>query len=174
MFRAKGRDREHGLPVLLADAGQLSQVAINVPRSAELLASRFWPGALTMVLRRSPDLPAIVSGGAPTVAVRVPAHPIPIRLIRELGNPIVGTSANRSGERDPVTMAEVEAQIGPWLDYVFSDDAAAPHGEPSTIVDLTTRRPRILREGAVSTADIFRTLEDHAAEDPRDERQRVR
>ena len=174
VFTAKGRDREHGLPVLIADSGQICQVAVNVSKAADHLASRFWPGALTLVLRRSPELPAIVSGGVPTVAVRVPAHPIPVRIIRALGNPIVGTSANRAGESDPVTMAEVEEQIGPWLDYVFEDDAFEPHGEPSTIVDMTTRRPRVLREGAVTSEEIFHALEELKAENPRDEPERVR
>ena len=174
VFTAKGRDREHGLPVLIADASQIQQVAVNVSKAADHLASKFWPGALTLVLRRSSNLPAIVSGGVETVAVRVPDHPIPARIIRSLGHPIVGTSANRAGASDPVTMAEVEEQIGPWLDYVFEDETFGPRGEPSTIVDMTTRRPRVLREGAVTSEEIFQALEELKTEDSRDEPERVR
>ena len=174
VFTAKGRDREHGLPVLIADATQIRQVAVNVSKAADHLATKFWPGALTLVLKRSPDLPAIVSGGVPTVAVRVPNHPIPVRIIRTLGNPIVGTSANRAGSEDSTTIAEVEDRIGPWLDYVFEDDSFEPQGEPSTIVDMTTRRPRVLREGAVTSEEIFQALEELKTEDPRDEPERVR
>lgn len=171
VFLAKGRARDQGLPVLLADVSQLDQVATDVPPAALRLADRFWPGALTMVLRRSPNLPAVVSGGGFTVAVRVPAHPVPVRLVRELGGPITGTSANKSGAPDPVTAAEVEAQLGPWLDYVI-DLGTAPRGEPSTIVDMSTPRPRILREGAIPAAAIREVL-DLAAEGP-PERQPVR
>ena len=104
VFRAKGRDEDQGLPVLLSDAEQLRQVAIDIPDSAWKLARRYWPGALTMVVRRSPNLPDIVSGGAKTVAVRVPAHPIAREIIRELGRPVIGTSANRTGASDSLTM----------------------------------------------------------------------
>lgn len=170
VFLAKGRPLDQGLPVLLADASQLGLVAVSVSDQALALAERFWPGALTLVLQRSPDLPAVVSGGAATVAVRVPDHPVPLRLVRELGNPITGTSANKTGAPDPVTAEEVEAQLGPWLDYVI-DLGPAPVGAPSTIVDMSGARPRILREGAISTAAIMETL-NRAGGSP--EKQRVR
>lgn len=172
VFLAKGRDRDHGLPVLIGDINELSRVAVDVSPEALTLAQRFWPGALTLVLRRSPDVPEAVSGGAPTVAVRVPAHPVPLHLIQDIGGPIIGTSANHAGGADATTVSEVEEQLGAWLDYVV-DAGVAPRGEPSTIVDMTTSRPQILREGALSSAEIFAALEDLPKEDPRDEPQPV-
>ena len=171
VFLAKGRARDQGLPVLLADASQLELVATNVSHQAMRLAEHFWPGALTIVLRRSPDLPAVVSGGAPTVAVRVPNHEVPVRLVRELDSPITGTSANKTGAADPVSVEEVEAQLGPWLDYII-DLGPAPQGEASTIVDMSNARPRILREGAISTSAILEALNSAAGGPP--ERRRVR
>jgi L-threonylcarbamoyladenylate synthase len=172
VFAAKGRDRDHGLPVLIADIGQLDQVAVEVSAAALQLARCFWPGALTLVLKRSPQLPAIVSGGAPTVAVRIPNHEVPLALVRQLGNPIIGTSANRTGASDPVTAMEVDEQIGPWLDYII-DVGETPRGEPSTIVDMTGQEPRILREGALPAEEVLDALKDLPAEDS-SPRQRVR
>ena len=157
VFRAKGRDEDQGLPVLLSDAEQLRQVAIDIPDSAWKLASRYWPGALTMVVRRSPNLPDIVSGGAKTVAVRVPAHPIAREIIRELGRPVIGTSANRTGASDSLTMQDVNDDLGPWLDYTVGE-GAIPAGQPSTIVDLTQARPHVLREGAVPSKDVIAAI----------------
>ena len=157
VFHAKGRDEDQGLPVLLSDAEQLHQVAIDIPESAWKLASRYWPGALTMVVRRSPDLPDIVSGGARTVAVRVPDHPIARQIIKELGRPVIGTSANRTGAPDSRTMQDVINDLGPWLDYTVGE-GTLPAGQPSTIVDLTQARPHVLREGAVSSEDVIAAI----------------
>ena len=157
VFQAKGRDKDQGLPVLLSGAEQLHQVAIDIPESAWKLASRYWPGALTMVVRRSPDLPDIVSGGAKTVAVRVPDHPIARQIIEELGRPVIGTSANRTGAKDLRTMQDVISDLGPWLDYTVGE-GTLPAGKPSTIVDLTQDRPHVLREGAVPSEDVIAAI----------------
>ena len=162
IYRAKGRDHGQGLPVLLADAEQLSQVAVDVPDSAWKLARRYWPGALTMVVKRSPDLPEIVSGGAATVAVRVPDHPVARQLIRAFGRPVIGTSANRAGSSDARSMKDVMEELGPWLDYAVGE-GTLPAGKPSTIVDLTTARPQVLREGAIATKDVLATIAEPEA-----------
>ena len=157
IYRAKGRDHGQGLPVLLSDADQLSQVAIDVPDSAWKLANHYWPGALTMVVKRSPDLPDIVSGGAMTVAVRVPDHPIARKLIREFGRPVIGTSANRAGSSEARSMKDVMEELGPWLDYAVGE-GTLPAGQPSTIVDLTASRPQVLREGAIPANDVMAVI----------------
>ncbi len=162
IYRAKGRDHGQGLPVLLADADQLSQVAVDVPDSAWKLARRYWPGALTMVVKRSPDLPEIVSGGAATVAVRVPDHPVARQLIRAFGRPVIGTSANRAGSSDARSMKDVMEELGPWLDYAVGE-GTLPAGKPSTIVDLTTSRPQVLREGAIATKDVLAAIAEPEA-----------
>ena len=159
VYRAKDRDHAQGLPVLLSDVEQLNSVAIDVPESALTLAQQYWPGALTLVVRRSPDLPEVVSGGAMTVAVRVPDHPVARQIIRELGRPVIGTSANRSGASDARSLENVVEELGPWLDYTVGE-GTLPAGEPSTIVDLTTARPEVLREGAIPSAEILAVLAD--------------
>lgn len=175
VYRAKGRDHGQGLPVLLADAEQLSKVAIDLPDSAWKLADRYWPGALTMVVKRSPDLPDIVSGGATTVAVRVPDHPTARDLIKEFGRPVIGTSANRSGSSDARSLDDVLEELGPWLDYAVGE-GTLPAGQPSTIVDLTTSRPQVLREGAIPSDEVIAAIADsdpNEGQNPRGRRTRV-
>ena len=148
VFEIKGRASGSGLPLLIADVGDLEVVARTVPELARVLAGRFWPGPLTLVLPRSHRVTPEVTGGRDTVAVRMPDHPIPLALARSLGHPITGTSANRSGGPDPVTAVEVRTLLGAAVDYII-DGGAAPLGSPSTILDLSAGRPRLLREGAV-------------------------
>ena len=175
IYRAKGRDHGQGLPVLLSDADQLSQVAIDIPDSAWKLANRYWPGALTMVVKRSPDLPEIVSGGATTVAVRVPDHPVARKLIRAFGRPVIGTSANRAGSSDARSMNDVMEELGPWLDYSVGE-GTLPAGLPSTIVDLTASRPQVLREGAIPASEVMAAISDpdpNEGQSPRGRRTRA-
>ena len=175
IYRAKGRDHGQGLPVLLSDADQLNQVAIDIPDSAWKLANRYWPGALTMVVKRSPDLPEIVSGGATTVAVRVPDHPVARKLIRAFGRPVIGTSANRAGSSDARSMNDVMEELGPWLDYSVGE-GTLPAGLPSTIVDLTASRPQVLREGAIPASEVMAAISDpdpNEGQSPRGRRTRA-
>ena len=146
VFNLKGRPLELALPVLVSSWDQVGEVAKDVPNLASRLAHRFWPGPLTLVLRRSSRLPELVTGGLETVAVRMPDHPIPLALSRELGGPITGTSANRSGEADLLTLEALEAQLAHHVDYIFRY-GPAPAGIPSTVVDVTTGKARLLREG---------------------------
>jgi L-threonylcarbamoyladenylate synthase len=149
IYMVKGRPRSMALPLLLADESQINEVAQPVPPIAWLLADKFLPGALTMVLFKSKSVPDIVTGGGKTVAVRIPAHPIPVALARGLGTPIVGTSANLSGKPSSLTASEVRAQLGDKVDLII-DGGRCPGGEESTIVDLTGETPLVLREGTIS------------------------
>ena len=149
VFALKGRPLGLALPVLVSAWEQVESVAQDIPEIGCRLAQRFWPGPLTLVLSRSVRLPDLVTCGLDTVAVRMPDHPIPLALAREFGGPITGTSANPSGEADLLTLEAVEAQLGSGVDYIISC-GSAPAGIPSTVVDVTTGEPRLLRQGALS------------------------
>lgn len=152
VYRIKGRPRNMALPLLIADLNQLERVAISIPKSAFLLADKFWPGALTLVLPKSDAVSDIVSGGRPTVAVRIPAHPIPIALARGVGTAIVGTSANLRGQPSALTAAEAREQLGDKVDFII--DGECPGGQESTIVDSAGESPVILRPGAISLSEL--------------------
>ena len=153
VYRVKQRPRDMALPLLLADKSHISEVAQVVPQIAWLLADKFLPGALTMVLFKSESVSDIVTGGDETVAIRIPAHPIPIALIRGVGTPIAGTSANLSGQPSALTAEEVYTQLGDKVDLII-DGGRCPGGLESTIVDLTGETPVILREGAISREEL--------------------
>ena len=157
IFAIKGRPASLALPVLVAGLDQVESVALPMSSQAQLLAERFWPGPLTLVMRRSPDLPDLVTGGADTVAVRMPAHRIPLALARRLGRPITGTSANLSGSPDLLDLESVESQLGNLVDYIFRT-GPVPEGTGSTVVDITGDEPHILREGAISLETIMQTV----------------
>jgi L-threonylcarbamoyladenylate synthase len=147
VYRIKERPRNMPLPLLLADLSQLEEVAISIPASARLLADRFWPGPLTLVLLKSAAISDIVSSDK-TIAVRIPDHPIPTSLARGIGTAIIGTSANLSGQPSTLTAAEARSQLGASVDLIIEGDC--PGGMESTVVDLSGETPVILREGAIS------------------------
>lgn len=153
VFRIKGRWERMALPVLLSDARELSGVAIDIPDVAWRLAERFWPGALTLVLKRASAVPEIVSGGKDTVGVRVPDDPVARELIRRLGRPLTGTSANPTGTPAARTADEVRALLGAKVDFVI-DGGARPGGQPSTVLDLTGAVPSILRSGKIAIEEL--------------------
>jgi L-threonylcarbamoyladenylate synthase len=153
IYRIKGRPRSQALPILLADKSQMADVAKIVPLVAWRLADKFWPGALTLVLLKAESVPDIVTGGGKTVAVRVANHPMPVAIIRGLGVPIVGTSANLSGHPSALTAEEVRAQIGDRVDMII-DGGRCPGGIESTIIDLSGEMPLILRKGAIPLEEI--------------------
>jgi len=153
VYQIKGRPHSQALPILLADKSQIAEVAKVVPPLAWRLADKFWPGALTIVLFKSASVPDIVTGGGKTIAVRIANHPIPIAIIRGLGVPIVGTSANLSGSPSALTAEEVRSQLGDRVDLII-DGGRCPGGRESTIVDLTGETPLILREGAKPLEEI--------------------
>jgi len=156
IFAIKGRPSELALPVLVAGLDQVDAVALPMNAQAQQLAERFWPGPLTLVMRRSLDLPDLVTGGADTVAVRMPAHRIPLALARRLGRPITGTSANLSGSPDLLDLDSIESQLGNLVDYI-TRSGPAPEGTGSTVIDITSDEPRLLREGAISLEEIMET-----------------
>ena len=158
VYQVKERPRSMAFPLLLAHTSQMDEIAEEVPSAARLFARSFLPGALTMVLRRSELVSDMVTAGSTTVAVRVPAHPVPVALVEGLGVPIVGTSANLSGQPSALTADEVNAQFGDKLDLVI-DGGRCLSGEESTIVDVTGEIPVVLREGAISKEELKRVCE---------------
>ena len=153
LFRIKGRSRSMAFPLLISDPEHIARYATDVPKVAWRLAARFWPGALTLVLRKADCIPETVTGGRATVALRVPDLWIPRAIARALDGPITGTSSNRSGTPPLTTAAEVASALGGEVDMVI-DAGPTPGTLPSTVLDLSLTRPRVLREGALSTTQI--------------------
>ena len=154
LYTIKGRVPDQGFPVLIASESQLHEVASEIPDAALALASRFWPGALTIVLRRHERIPESVTGGTDTIAVRLPDHPCPRSLISTCGSPITGTSANRHAGPQPTSAGEVQRQLGDQPNLVL-DGGPSPSLLPSTLLDLTASPPIILRRGAISVEDLM-------------------
>ena len=153
VFLVKERPREMPLPLLVADIEQISNITETITDTALQLINTFLPGALTLVMPRSGKVPDIVTAGNSTVAVRIPAHQVPLAIIRELGASVVGTSANRSGMKSPLTANEVRTQLGSKVDMVIDGGRSLGEKE-STIVDVTGETPRVIREGAISYYEL--------------------
>jgi L-threonylcarbamoyladenylate synthase len=153
IYEVKERPLNMPLPLLLSDVSQITRVAESVPEIAWSLVNAFLPGALTLVLRKSSSVSDIISGGGTTVAVRIPAHSVPVALVEGLGAPVVGTSANLSGRPSPLTAEEVHSQLGNKVDFII-DGGRCPGGKESTVVDVTGETPVVLREGAITLKEI--------------------
>jgi release factor glutamine methyltransferase len=163
IYTAKIRPRDKAIPILLARAEDVDLVAEAISGIAQFLAERFWPGGLTLVLPKKASLPDVVSAGGPTVAVRVPDHPVVRALITALGAPLAATSANLSGHTSPVTAQEVEAELGGRIELIL-DGGRCPGGVPSTVLDLSTDPPTVLRAGAIAVEEIKAALAEQRME----------
>ena len=152
IYAAKDRPVEKAIPVLIGDADDLAKVSAEVPEIALKLAARFWPGPLTLVVPKHPDLPEAVSATA-TVGVRIPDHPVARALLR-LAGPMAVTSANLSGQPSPSTAREVFDQLGGRIALII-DGGRTPGGIPSTVVDCVGAEPKVLREGPISKGEIL-------------------
>jgi L-threonylcarbamoyladenylate synthase len=158
IFQVKQRPSEMALPLLLADVVQIHEVAQNVPAYAWRLIERFLPGGLTLVVYRTQRVKDIITAGGDTVAIRIPDHPVALALIKGSGMPLIGTSANLSGQPTPLTYQEVCQQVGDKVDLVI-DGGPAPHGKESTVVDVTGPIAVLLRLGAISRAELETLVE---------------
>lgn len=159
IFQAKGRPADHPLIVHLGDALQIKDWARDIPDTAWQLARTFWPGPLTLILQRAPHVSDRVTGGQNTIGLRVPDHAVALALLREFGGGIAAPSANRFGRVSPTLAEHVIAELGAAVDAVI-DGGPTPVGLESTILDLSTTPPRILRPGAITTADLTVVLGD--------------
>lgn len=156
LFAAKGRSPDKALPLLLADPSDAVRVA-DVTPLATALASRFWPGALTLVMRKAPSYRSLALSGADTAALRVPDHDLVRAIVRALGEPLTGTSANRAGAPPPVSAADAALQMGEMVDLII-DGGRCGGGVESTVVDITQDVPEVLREGPVSREELEEAL----------------
>jgi L-threonylcarbamoyladenylate synthase len=157
LFAAKGRPTHHPLIVHFGQAGDLAAWAAEVPASAWRLAERFWPGPLTLILRRHVRVPDAVTGGLETVGLRVPRHPMAQALLSVFGGGVAAPSANRFGRVSPTTAEHVQAELGKAVDYIV-DGGPCEVGLESTIVDLSAGVPAILRPGGVTQEELEATL----------------
>lgn len=153
IYAAKGRPANNPIIVHVAGPAEARHVVAAWPAAAERLAARFWPGPLTLVLPKQPAVPDIVTAGGPTVAVRVPAHPVALALLRAAGIPVAAPSANRSGELSPTRAGHIHPALAEHIDILL-DGGPCPGGVESTVLDLSRSPPRLLRPGLVTPAEI--------------------
>ena len=157
IFAAKGRPAEHPLIVHLPGVAHLERWAIDIPEAAGKLAGAFWPGPLTLILKRHPHVPDAVTGGQDTVGLRVPNHPQALQLLREFAGGVAAPSANRFGRISPTTAEHVREELGSTVAMIL-DGGPCAVGIESTILDLSGGEPRILRPGMLDAAAIGSVL----------------
>jgi len=156
IYEVKGRPSDHPLIVHIASLDQMDQWAIDIPQYAIKLARDFWPGPMTLVLKRSTKAKDFITGGQDTIALRVPAHPIALSLLQEFKEGIAAPSANRFGSVSPTTAEAVEEELKDYLrpQDLILDGGQCLVGVESTIIDCTKQTPFILRPGAITSAMI--------------------
>ena len=159
IYEIKNRPKHRQLPLLIADVERLMTLADPILEIAWFLARRFWPGGLTLVLPKTDSLPTYLAPES-TIAVRVPDHPICLAIIQHLGNPIIGTSANISGQPAALTAEEVGQQLGGKIDFIING-GKCPGGKESTVVDVTRESPIILREGIIPSHKIDKAYKEY-------------
>jgi L-threonylcarbamoyladenylate synthase len=159
VYEIKSRPRYQQLPLLIADAKQLTILAGPISECAWFLARRFWPGGLTLILSKTNSVPPYLASGN-TIAVRIPNHPVCLGLINGLGNPITGTSANTSSQPAALTAEEVGQQLGEKIDLIING-GKCPGGKESTIVDSTHEPPAILRQGIIPWHEIKKAYKEY-------------
>lgn len=151
VFAIKGRTFDKPLPLIICGESMLEEVAAHIHACARMLIDTFWPGPLTLILKASDKIPPPLTAHTGTVAVRDSSHPLARMLVKAARMPITSTSANVSGDASCSSAGEVAQQLGGSIDLII-DGGATPGGLPSTIVDITSSPPCIVREGAVSSA----------------------
>ena len=157
IYIVKNRPFDNPLIVHISSLEMLNQVTDSIPEKAFKLIEKFWPGPLTLVLPRNPIIPRVVSGGLDMVAVRMPAHPVALALIGEVGKPIAAPSANLAGKPSPTTAEHVIQDLYGKIDAIL-DGGETLYGVESTIINITTSPPTLLRPGAIPVEEIERVL----------------
>lgn len=157
VFKAKGRPSDNPLIVHVADLSKAYELAEEIPGKGILLAQSFWPGPLTLVVRRTSRVPDVVTAGLDTVAIRVPNHPVALALLQKFGGGIVAPSANLSGRPSPTTAHHVLEDLNGRIDMIL-DAGPTQIGLESTVVDVTTDPPVILRKGGLTRERIEKTI----------------
>lgn len=161
VFAAKSRNVTDPIPLLVGDLAMALRVVGDLPDAVAHLVERYWPGPLTLLVAAPPGFSYLLTAGTGRIGLRVPDAPIALSLIRRLGRPITGTSANRSGGKEPRDAEEVYRQLGQRIDVIL-DGGPVPIGSPSTVVDATASPPRIVREGALRRDVVLSLLSARA------------
>ncbi len=159
IFAAKGRPFSDPLIVHIADEHELELLTTTIPTVAKRLAHEFWPGPLTLILQRRPHVPLLVTAGLETVAIRMPRHPVALALISALGSPIAAPSANRFMHISPTTAHHVYSDLSGKVPLIL-DSGPCEIGVESTVLDLCSDEPRILRPGGISLEALRTILPD--------------
>ncbi|MBR5441961.1 MAG: threonylcarbamoyl-AMP synthase [Clostridia bacterium] len=157
IFEAKGRPQDNPLIVHVSEFDEIYQLVGQVPDTARLLAEKFWPGPLTIILPKSDKVPLCVTGGLDTVAVRCPSHPVANRLIKEAGLPIAAPSANLSGKPSPTRASHVYDDMNGRIPMVI-DGGDCAEGVESTVITLSTPVPKLLRPGNITISQLREAL----------------
>jgi len=158
VFTVKGRPNNHPLIVHVGSIDSARPWSSSWPQSAELLGTTYWPGPLSVVVEKSPDVLVEVTGGHHTVALRVPGHSMAIDLLSRFNGGLAAPSANKFGKVSPTTAQHVWDDLGTSVDYIL-DGGACEVGIESTIVDCSTRTPVVLRPGGISAEDVHKIVE---------------
>ena len=159
IYQAKGRPSDNPLILHVAEVGMVGQLCQKLSDEAQLLMSKFWPGPLTLVLPKAEGIPQEVTGGLQTVAVRMPDHPVALALIKAAGVPIAAPSANKSGRPSPTTATHVQTDLQGRIDVIL-DGGPAGLGVESTVLDLSSPIPTILRPGGVTYEQLCQVLKE--------------
>jgi len=157
VFKLKGRDPGKALSVIASDLDMVGEIAGPLPPLFRVLAEEFWPGPLTLVLKASPGLPDFLTGPGGSIAVRIPPVPWLRKLVYDISQPVTATSANISGRPENADSAGVAAAFEGRIELIV-DGGKTPGGAPSTLLDLTSPEPRLLREGVIPAARLRAVL----------------
>ncbi|MEN6371610.1 MAG: L-threonylcarbamoyladenylate synthase [Armatimonadota bacterium] len=157
VFAAKRRHLSEALPVQIGEKNDIKKVAQSIPEAGKKLIDKFFPGPITLILMKHANIPEIVTANGDKIGVRMPNHPVALKMIWEYGCPIIATSANISGGVAPRTAADAVAQVGSEVDVVL-DAGPAEFGQASTVVDVTEDIPKILRVGALPVEEIEKVV----------------
>lgn len=153
IYEIKGREKNKPLPVMIGNIEHVSLVARDIPHMFYKIARNFMPGAITVILKKNPNISDIVTGGLDTVGIRMPDHIFALNMIKYFNSPIVATSANISGNPSPVSYDEIENHIKDSCD-VLVNQGYCPIGTASTVIDISTDKIKLIREGSISLKEI--------------------
>ncbi|MBZ3936401.1 L-threonylcarbamoyladenylate synthase [Methanimicrococcus blatticola] len=156
IYQAKGRIPEKPLSVLISSAEDMKLIAEEIPKEAQKLAEAFWPGPMTIILKKKANISDKITAGRETVGLRVPAHPAAIEIVRRAG-PLACPSANKSDGKEPKSAADVLADLDGKIDLLI-DGGETEIQKPSTIIDLTVTPPKILRKGGLDIPEIVKCI----------------
>lgn len=164
VFQIKGRPKSSPMPVLLRSIKQMHRYASEIPLVARVLGKYYWPGPLTVILKKSSILSPLVTAGLDTAGFRIPGHDVPLKLCDFTKDAIIGTSANKSGQPPATTIEEAINQLSGYPVDLFLDGGPSGSYTSSTIIDCSNNPPKVLREGAISKEELFKTMENRGVD----------